>query len=57
MDEYRDYLFSYLPEGRLKTFSFGHVIPPENLSAVTMSNGILGSEFDFTFEKRRSEPL
>jgi chromosome transmission fidelity protein 1 len=57
MSDYAAHLFSYLPPGRLETFSFGHVIPPENLIAQTMPKGILGSEFNFTFEARNSENM
>lgn len=57
MSDYKDYLFSYLPPDRLKTFSFGHVVPPENLFAQSISTGPSGVDFDFTFEKRRSETM
>ncbi|PTU16946.1 hypothetical protein P175DRAFT_0519548 [Aspergillus ochraceoroseus IBT 24754] len=55
MSDYMNHLFSYIPEDRLRTFSYGHVIPRENLTAHTLSRGILGSDFDFTFEGRDSE--
>lgn len=57
MSDYKDYLFSYLPPDRLKTFSFGHVVPPENIFAQSLSSGPSGVEFDFTFEKRKSETM
>lgn len=57
MSDYRDYLFSYLPADRLRTFSFGHVVPPENLFAQSVSTGPSGVELDFTFEKRKSEKM
>ncbi|KAI5303577.1 rRNA-processing protein bfr2 [Ascosphaera pollenicola] len=57
MDDYRDYLFSYLPQDKLKTFSFGHVIPPENLIATFLPQGSLGTPFEFTYDKRGSETL
>jgi chromosome transmission fidelity protein 1 len=57
MSDYKDYLFSYLPPDRLKTFSFGHVVPPENLFAQSISTGPSGVDFDFTFEKRKSETM
>lgn len=57
MGDYRDYLFSYLPQEKLMTFSFGHVIPPENLIATVLPQGSGGSPFEFTFDKRNSERL
>ena len=55
MSDYKDYLFSYLDPGRLKTHSFGHVIPPQNLFADIISTGLSGVEFNFNFEHRKSE--
>lgn len=57
MADYANHLFSYLPPGRLETYSYGHVIPPENLTAIALSRGILGSEFNFTYEARKSEKM
>ena len=57
MSDYRDYLFSYLPPDRLRTFSFGHVVPSENIFAQFFSVGPSGVEFDFTFAKRKSEEM
>ena len=57
MADYANNLFSYLPLTRLETFSYGHVIPPENLTAQVLSRGILGSEFTFTYETRKSEKM
>jgi hypothetical protein len=57
MSDYADHLFSYVPTDRLETFSFGHVIPPENLTALTLAEGVLGSEFNFTYDHRRSEKM
>ena len=54
MSDYADYLFSYLREGRLRDFSFGHVIPPENLLAQVVALGPSNGDFEFTFEKRKS---
>ena len=54
MQDYADYLFSYLPEGRLKTFSFGHVIPPRNLTVSPIVTGSSGVEFNFTFTQRNN---
>lgn len=57
MDGYRDHLFSYVPPDRLRTFTYGHVIPPENLTVQTLPTGILASDFIFTYEKRREEQM
>jgi chromosome transmission fidelity protein 1 len=57
MSDYADYLFSYVQPDKLETFSFGHVIPSGNLTARTLTNGGLGSEFNFTFEKRNSDSM
>ncbi|KAL2009243.1 hypothetical protein VTN00DRAFT_7437 [Thermoascus crustaceus] len=57
MTDYADYLFSYVPPSRFDTFSYGHVIPPENLTARSLVRGILDTEFDFTYETRNSEAM
>jgi chromosome transmission fidelity protein 1 len=57
MSDYRNHLFSYTAPSRLDTFSYGHVIPPENLIAHTLVNGVLGSQFDFTYDSRGSEKM
>jgi hypothetical protein len=57
MSDYVNHLFSYLPPERLGTFSYGHVIPHTNLVAQSLTQGLLGSEFDFTYEKRNSEKM
>ena len=57
MSDYADYLFSYLAPGRLQTYSFGHVIPPQNLSAEIISVGFSGVEFNFNFENRKAESM
>ena len=55
MSDYSDYLFSYLDDDRLQTFSFGHVIPPSNLLAQAVGKGPSGLDLEFTYEKRGSE--
>ncbi|KAL1972194.1 hypothetical protein VTN31DRAFT_7413 [Thermomyces dupontii] len=57
MSDYSDHLFSYVPEVRFDTFSFGHVIPPENLIARTLGLGVSGFEFSFTYDRRKSEEM
>ncbi|KAJ5652503.1 hypothetical protein N7507_009929 [Penicillium longicatenatum] len=57
MSDYANHLFSYVGPKRLGTFSYGHVIPPTNLVAQSLTRGILGSDFDFTYEARGSEKM
>lgn len=55
MSDYVEHLFSYLPMDRLRTFSFGHVIPKENMYAQPVVKSASGHEFDFTFQQRGTE--
>lgn len=57
MSDYMNHLFSYVPAERLDTFSYGHVIPKANLVAQSLTRGLLGSDFDFTYEARGSEKM
>lgn len=57
MSDYVNHLFSYLPSERLSTFSYGHVIPTSNLVAQSLTQGLMGNEFDFTYEARNSEKM
>lgn len=57
MSDYANHLFSYLPPERLGTFSYGHVIPKTNLVAQSLTQGLMGNEFDFTYEARNSEKM
>lgn len=57
MSDYMNHLFSYVSPERLGTFSYGHVIPSTNLVAQSLTKGLLGSDFDFTYEARGSEKM
>jgi chromosome transmission fidelity protein 1 len=57
MSDYAEHLFSYLPAGKLQTYTFGHVIPQENMLAQPVARGPSNIEFDFTFGKRGSESI
>ncbi|QSS60911.1 DEAD_2 domain-containing protein [Histoplasma capsulatum] len=57
MEDYAEHLFPYLDTGRLETFSFGHVIPPDNLAAIPVVRGTCNTEFDFTYGKRNDESM
>ncbi len=55
MSDYVNHLFSYLPPERLGTFSYGHVISKIQFNfAQSMTQGLMGNEFDFTYEARNS---
>lgn len=45
-------LFPDLPPARIDVFACGHVIPPENLTALCLTKGPTGVEFDFTHKSR-----
>lgn len=57
MADYADYLFPYLTQTQLQTFSFGHVIPDSNLFAQAVTRGPSGIAFDFTYGKRGSTAM
>ncbi|EED14137.1 DNA helicase, putative [Talaromyces stipitatus ATCC 10500] len=57
MSDYADHLFSYLSSAKLDTFSFGHVIPPKNLTARILAKGVLGNDFNFIFDQRTSDSM
>ncbi|KAL5043405.1 hypothetical protein BDW71DRAFT_187975 [Aspergillus fruticulosus] len=57
MSDYMNHLFSYVPRDRLSTFSYGHVIPPENLVAYNLASGVMGCGFDFTYDGRDAEKM
>ena len=57
IDDYMQYLLAYVDPTRIQTFSCGHIIPRENLLALSIGKGIKGVDFDFTFEKRSSPAI
>ncbi|RVX75548.1 hypothetical protein B0A52_00901 [Exophiala mesophila] len=57
MTDYSDYLFPYLTQTQLQTFSFGHVIPDSNLFAQAVTRGPDGIAFDFTYGTRGSTAM
>ncbi|KAJ4303589.1 ATP-dependent DNA helicase chl1 [Kalmusia sp. IMI 367209] len=57
MSDYELHLLSYLDRAKITTLSCGHVIQSSSLLAVPVVQTLRGSEFDFTFEKRNSEPM
>lgn len=57
MSDYANHLFSYVPTDRLETFSYGHVIPSENLTTISLARGVSGCDFDFTYDGRDYENM
>ena len=55
MDDYINHLFPYLPKDKIRKVSCGHVIPKENMLAMTVPFGASGQTFEFNFE-RRNDP-
>ena len=54
MDDYIRHLFAYVEPNRLQTFSCGHIIPKENLVALSVAKGSGGVDLEFTYDKRNS---
>lgn len=54
MADYVNNLFPYISPDHIQTLSCGHVIPSSNLTAIPLSHGASGVEFNFTFEKRKT---
>ena len=54
MSYWQEHLFSYVPNEKLKAYSFGHIIDRANVSVQCLSKGPNGIEFDFTFKHRTS---
>ena len=57
MNDYFEYLFSYLHPSKISTLSCGHVIPSSNLLAMTVSHSATGRAFDFKFDQRNLESM
>ncbi|CAJ0765351.1 15944_t:CDS:10 [Entrophospora sp. SA101] len=54
VNELIEQLFPYLPSEKIVKFSCGHIIPPENLLTLTVSEGPMGGIFEFTYEHRQN---
>lgn len=54
---FTEQLLHYHPPEKIHTLSCGHVIPPSNLTAMPVSKGPEGIEFDFTFERRSDSKM
>ncbi|KAK0595407.1 hypothetical protein LWI29_006303 [Acer saccharum] len=54
IEETRERLFSWLPPNELHFLSCNHIIPPESILPVAVSNGPTGQAFDFSYGSRGS---
>lgn len=54
IEETRERLFSWLPANELHFFSCSHIVPPESVLPVAISNGPTGQQFDFSYGSRSS---
>ena len=50
-------VFRGLPAGRLRTCSFGHIVPPANLLPLALATGPTGKALQFTFASRAAPEL
>uniref|UniRef100_A0A803NAD5 Helicase ATP-binding domain-containing protein n=1 Tax=Chenopodium quinoa TaxID=63459 RepID=A0A803NAD5_CHEQI len=57
IEETRERLFPWLPSQSLHFFSCGHIIPPESILPVAVSNGPSGQSFDFSYASRNSPKM
>lgn len=57
MDDYISHLLGYVETSRLRLWSCGHIIPPNNLIVWPVENGPKGMKFDFTYKNRNSSMM
>lgn len=59
ISEFREQLFQNAGAelSRIIAFSCGHVIPPENILPIIVSEGPSGKKLDFSFEFRNSDAV
>ncbi|CEQ40378.1 SPOSA6832_02011 [Sporobolomyces salmonicolor] len=57
MSDFREQLFSYLPEDRYSTFSCGHVVPSDHIATFAVGKGPTGVKLEFTYDRRKDEKL
>ncbi|KAG7195542.1 ATP-dependent DNA helicase chl1 [Scheffersomyces spartinae] len=53
MNDYKEYLFPYVPAKEIKTFTCDHVIPDDNLQVYPVAQ-YKDTRFEFLFEKRNN---
>ncbi|KAL6996479.1 RNA helicase [Sarracenia purpurea var. burkii] len=54
IEETRERLFPWLKPDQLHFFSCNHIVPPESILPVAISNGPSGRSFDFSYSSRSS---
>ncbi|XP_016514733.1 uncharacterized protein LOC107831480 [Nicotiana tabacum] len=54
IEETKERLFPWLPLDQLHLFSCGHIIPPENILPIVVSQGPSRHSFDFSYSARSS---
>lgn len=57
MDDYIRHLFEYVEPDRLRLWSCGHIIPPDNLIVWPVEKGPKSIKFEFTFQNRNSSTM
>ncbi|KAI7902752.1 helicase C-terminal domain-containing protein [Cokeromyces recurvatus] len=57
ISDFLNHLFPSVPKDRIVHFSCGHIIPPSNLSTMTLEQGPGGRELLFNFDSRQDVKL
>ncbi|CAO3634796.1 unnamed protein product [Mucor hiemalis] len=57
ISDFLNHLFPSVPSERITHFSCGHIIPPENLSTITLEQGPTGKPLVFNYESRQDLKL
>lgn len=59
MSEFRNRLFisSGAVEDRILEFSCDHIVPPENILPIIISNGPMGTQLDFSYNFRNQSDI
>ncbi|XP_021892833.1 ATP-dependent DNA helicase DDX11 isoform X2 [Carica papaya] len=57
IEETRERLFPWLPSNQVQFFSCGHIIPPDSIMPVAVSQGPSGRCFDFSYSSRNSSTM
>ncbi|CEP13877.1 hypothetical protein [Parasitella parasitica] len=57
ISDFLNHLFPSVPESRIAHFSCGHIIPPENLTTITLDAGPTGQPLIFNYESRQDLKL
>ncbi|KAI7873826.1 DNA repair helicase [Lichtheimia hyalospora FSU 10163] len=57
VSDFTSFLFNGVPTGRIRHLSCGHIIPSNQMTAMTIDLGPSGKPFLFNFESRKDEKL